>query len=340
MTENDPRPNREAQDGQRAGLGKRVVEWFWRAESLARQRQLRAPVSERACLLARRARVSADVANISFTSVPLEPSHEAIASELHRQSAYWAACALFEDGLAPSADPAPIWDALDQGSFMPPEGGLATPDAVHQLASTGSFAVFAEFPPDEQVRARLSMSQLAQTLLTQFEERGAALRSIRAQRIWRLLLLVVLALGVVLGVLWIIDAHRQRSELSAGKQWRLSSSYGAGGCASPEQQCPENTGYFFHTGMDDHSPWIEFDLAALQRVSAVQVENRQDCCGERAVPLTVEVSRDHKHWQSVARRDAVFSTWSASFDAVQARWVRLRVLRPSALHLHSVRIYP
>ena len=92
--------------------------------------------------------------------------------------------------------------------------------------------------------------------------------------------------------------------------------------------------------MNDHNPWIEFDLGALQRVSMVRVENRQDCCGERAVPLAVEVSRDHRRWQSVARRDAVFSTWDAAFDSVETRWIRLRVLKPSTLHLHSVGIYP
>jgi hypothetical protein len=340
VTESDPHSNRDPSDAQRPGLGKRVLEWFWRAESLARQRRLLPPAGEHAQLLARRARVSAEVASVAYTSLPLEPSHEAIASELYRQSAYWAACALLRDGPAPSVDAAAVWDALDERLLTPPEGGVATPNELRQLARTGSFAVFAELSADEQQRARLSLSQLTQTLLAKFDEGGAALKSIRAQRIWRLLLLSLLILGAVQGVVWARDPHWQRGELSAGKAWQLSSTYGIGGCLSPEQHCPGNTGYFFHTGMNDQSPWIEFDLASLQRVSTVQVENRQDCCEERAVPLTVEVSRDHQLWQSVARRDALFSTWSVSFDAVSARWVRLRVLKPSALHLHSVRIYP
>jgi len=183
------------------------------------------------------------------------------------------------------------------------------------------------------------MRELASTLLAKFDERSAPLKSVRAQRTRRLVLLVLLVLGFAEVVVWVNAARQQQNELSAGKSWRLSSNYGLGGCSSPEQECPGNTGYFFHTGENDHSPWIEFDLATLQQVSSVRVENRQDCCFERALPLAIEVSLDHKRWQEVARRDAEFSSWHASFEPVQARWLRLRVLKRSTLHLHSVRIY-
>jgi F5/8 type C domain len=316
-------------------LGARIVEWFWRGASLAKQRELVPPASERAQVFARRARVSVDVANVAHTSVPLEPSHDAIASELYRQAAYWASCALSENREAASLEVEKVWAALDEALLAPPGGGVATAASLRELARTGSFAHFAELSSAEQLRARLSLRQLAETLLARFDERGAVLKALRAQRIWRLSLLALLVLGVAQGAI----AVAQRRELAAGKPWRLSSDYGIGGCSSPEQQCPENGGYFFHTNVNDHSPWIEFDLAATQQISTVDVENRKDCCGERAIPLAVEVSTDHKHWRVVAQRDEVFSTWRASFPGTQARWVRLRVLKPGILHLNSVRIY-
>ena len=340
MTENDLRSKAPAAKAPGPSLGARIAEWFWRGASLAKQRESVPPASERAREFARRARVSIDVANVAPTSLPLEPSHEAIASELYRQAAYWAACALSDNSEAVSLEVLQVWAGLDEGLFAPPEGGVATSESLRELARTGSFTHFAELSSDEQHRARLSLRHLAETLLARFDERSAVLRSLRAQRIWRLSLLMLLVVGVVQCAIWAMVAHRERSELAAGKQWRLSSDYGNGGCSSPEQQCPQNSGYFFHTNVNDHSPWIEFDLAATQQISTVEVENRRDCCGERAIPLAIEVSTDHKHWQVVARRDAEFSTWNASFPATQAHWLRLRVLKPGILHLHGVRIYP
>jgi hypothetical protein len=96
---------------------------------------------------------------------------------------------------------------------------------------------------------------------------------------------------------------------------------------------------FFST-VEEKDPWIEFDLGKVEQISGVQAENRLDCCQDRAFPLVVEVSENHKRWKAVARRDTDFTTWRASFNPVKARWVRLRVHRTSFLHLHRVRILP
>jgi hypothetical protein len=72
----------------------------------------------------------------------------------------------------------------------------------------------------------------------------------------------------------------------------------------------------------------------------VRVTNRQDCCGERAIPLLVEVSTDRQRWTTVARREDAFGTWRAQFGKQTARWVRLRVDRRSYLHLYDVLVLP
>jgi hypothetical protein len=289
----------------------------------------------------RRARASADAASVTHTSKPWDQCYEATAAELYRQSAHWAARALVEESPgSPTASDGNLWDAVDDQLLSPPEGGVTSPQVLRELVRSSSFAELAELSRDDLYRALLSLRALTQVLLTKFDERGASVAKLRRQRFWRLGGLFVCLLALVQGAAWMRAARLQRSELAAGKSWRLSSNYGSGGCKSPEQSCSENTGFFFHTRVNEHSPWIEFDLAAPRQVSVVEVENRTDCCSDRALPLAIEVSQDHRSWHAVAHRDADFSTWRASFGAVQARWVRLRVLKPSTLHLHAVRIYP
>src|SRR5690606_38479561 len=108
-----------------------------------------------------------------------------------------------------------------------------------------------------------------------------------------------------------------------GKPWTTSSAFAAVSCRSPAQKCPESPSFFFHTN-DEDQPWVELDLGTAQRFSSVKVKNREDCCSERAVPLVVEVSSDGKQWKQLARKNEVFTTWTAEFSPVEGRWVRLR----------------
>ena len=71
----------------------------------------------------------------------------------------------------------------------------------------------------------------------------------------------------------------------------------------------------------------------------MRVDNRTDCCSERAVPLIVETSVDHLRWSEAARRIEDFTSWKTAFPARNARWVRLRVPRRTLLHLTGVRIF-
>jgi hypothetical protein len=95
----------------------------------------------------------------------------------------------------------------------------------------------------------------------------------------------------------------------------------------------------FHTNEED-GPWIEFDFGRSRRFSSMTIENRLDCCEERAVPLIVEVSSDGSNYEEVARRTHVFDIWKPRFATVDARFIRLRVPRRTYLHLKSVRVHP
>ncbi len=123
-------------------------------------------------------------------------------------------------------------------------------------------------------------------------------------------------------------------DLARGKPRTQSSVY----CVPENGEC---NGYptrlAFHTN-EDSSPWYQIDLEQPQQVSRVWIRNRSDSSQIRAVPLVVEVSSDGTTFAPVARRDAKFSEWMASFAPVSVRYIRVRVDRKSYLHLEAVRV--
>ena len=100
---------------------------------------------------------------------------------------------------------------------------------------------------------------------------------------------------------------------------------------------PKDLHVFFHTNAEP-SPWIEFDLGRVRPVRYVRVVNRSDCCGDRAVPLHLELSTDHRRWTHIAQRAYAFEDWSQRFTPTPARWVRVRSTRGDYLHLERVEI--
>lgn len=90
---------------------------------------------------------------------------------------------------------------------------------------------------------------------------------------------------------------------------------------------------------NQNQPWIMLDLGAPKNIHEVWVHNRRDCCRDAAVPLVIDVSLDNKVFQQVAKRDKPFKTWAASFPLIQARYVRLKTLKTSTLHLNEVEVY-
>jgi hypothetical protein len=127
------------------------------------------------------------------------------------------------------------------------------------------------------------------------------------------------------------------SDLAAGKKWTASSQMQIWAESGKITDEPRNQ-ILFHTKEDD-SPWLRIDLERPTRIASVDILNRQDCCGERAVPLVVELSDNGKTWRTVARRDEPFTEWKATFSARDALYVRLRVPRKTYLHLQGIGIH-
>ena len=126
-------------------------------------------------------------------------------------------------------------------------------------------------------------------------------------------------------------------DLAEGKVWTASSAWGPFPVTGVMLGDAPLDGRF-HTN-DEISPWVIVDLGRVYDVHAVQVENRVNCCRERAVPMRVELSVDKQRFWRVAYRRAIFERFTAHFATRKARYVRLTVDRRSTLHLRRVAVY-
>ncbi len=287
-----------------------------------------------------RAKHSQSLARVAWTGADL--GGEGMACELYRQSAYWSLCALSRERLGegtPHEYSESVWAALDERLLAPVAASAEEREAFRVRLARASFVSFAELPRPEQAALCLRLRDLAAGLLEQLATQRRPYDRARLQRLWRIggVLLVALA-----ALVFIQLRKSSGGDLAKGTLWRASSTYsGGGGCASPAQNCAaaDTGGWFFHTEESDRDSWIEFEFDGLKDVSRVEVENRTDCCQERAAGLVIEVSLDHNSWQQVAERKKSFSTWRANFPSVQASWVRLRVPHKGPLHLKQVQIF-
>lgn len=312
-------------------------EWFWRGQEL---RQARLAVREQSALeqsRLRHARATSELAGRVLEPVdPLwaEPAYW-LSTLLYREAAYWALLAQDE---ALTGDGLPAVFAASPRSLLlfaaDGESGLAeverillkaqsTEDADEQPEKQRCDAAVARAFVDALIRNKLALHERVRwVVLKRWLRTGPAL--------------VLLLAAIVLIVSVVRDTTRP-TDLAKGKPWRLSSS--AGECRPDQNSCLGGpTNIFFHTN-HEHQPWFELDLQGPRSFSVVEIENRTDCCPDRAIPLVVEVSNDRQSWHEVGRRTEAFDEWRAEFPPQTARYVRTRVLRHSALHLVRLSVY-
>lgn len=122
--------------------------------------------------------------------------------------------------------------------------------------------------------------------------------------------------------------------VSRGKPWIASSRY-ANSVPLSGVLTDFSAPFFFHTAYEEN-PWLEIDLGQVVSVHSVAIDNRVDCCSNRASPLVIETSRDHQQWRVAATQRNSFDRWRAALHGQPTRWLRLRVLRESHLHLKAV----
>ncbi len=331
----------------RPGFFRRTLEWFWQGRALAALRAEGRVGSPRAQDLLRRAWVCIESAERVLRPVPAFVSGpgDAPARELAREAVYWALAAeaaIRSGALGPEPDAEPptlraLWTHADPtvlANAAGSEGGLHALEAVLRLES---FAEFGELAREEQGRQARDLTVFARTLATNVEAPRVRVDKLYFRRIFRTGGLVALLSVLLVLALSARAWHDRERDFARGRPYHTSSQYPGVGCKSPDQDCPESPFFFFHT-MEEEKPWIEIDLGGKKHFSAIRIVNREDCCGERAVPLVVEVSNDHKTWREIARRDDTFNTWTKDFPPVAAHYVRVSLTKKGILHLRHISV--
>jgi hypothetical protein len=344
----------------------RSLEWLWRGQALLAAGTAGPPVST--TLLARqrdRAQAAYDAAvrltHASPGGADRGPADDAqctapLALSLYREAAYWALCAAAGGQETPSLAqafarlPAEVSALL----FGPPDPtSVASPRGRFDLTVIGELLardVVASAALDAEACARDTRlaRDFVETLLRHLNAREDRELSLLRERVRRVAGVSALLLVGLIALVMVPRALRP--DLAENAPWRVSSTTpdhaasGNGGrpiqalAETPQPNVAGETTLFFHTESED-SPWIEFDLGKVRALHSVRLVNRADCCWDRAAPLAIELSADQSHFREVARRDELFYDWSTSLGGAQARYLRVRALRPTFLHLTRVEIH-
>jgi hypothetical protein len=93
----------------------------------------------------------------------------------------------------------------------------------------------------------------------------------------------------------------------------------------------------FHTD-EQENPWVVVDLRTTRAVRDVQVTNRADCCDDRGLPLVLELAEDDRRFNPIDTRTAPFDVWRVTFAPRRARYLRLRAIGMTFLHLCDIEI--
>ncbi len=171
-------------------------------------------------------------------------------------------------------------------------------------------------------------ASVARKLLETAQAPERTIRSVKAQRMGR-----IIAIPALIGLL--VFCLVSPKNLARGKSWRASSAIG--GSATTGLVKGTDGPYFFHT-IAEPEPSITIDIGP-HTIHKVVLTNRRDCCQERAAPLVIEAIGPGSSWRIIARRDEIFSDWTATFPPVAVTQIRVRALRTTYLHLADIEVF-
>jgi len=311
-------------------------EWFWRGKSLrvARAYRKQLPLLEQTRL--RHALVALELADRSYDPVDALRAGSSLhlAISLYREAAYFALLAQSETFTGHNL--AAVFATLPQDLLEFAAGGTEELRAVKLALVERSFVETAELPAERRAVDAKAAHDFSHALVRRKLLPEARVGSLLLQRGVRSIGLALLLVAVSVASVTTVHRLLLKPDLATGKPWRASSSLDT--CRPQEHYCAAaHSDIFFHT-LEEKDPWVEIDLGKPTTFSLLEVTNRSDCCPDRAVPLAAEVSNDQKTWREVARRRDTFSVWSARFAPQNARYVRLRALRRTLLHLEKVTV--
>ncbi|HEY3237246.1 MAG TPA: discoidin domain-containing protein [Polyangiaceae bacterium] len=312
----------------------RALRWFLDTEAIIGARAA-IPIRSPATLeLLRRARLDAELGEHLMNRVhPVQHgTPEAVAAEVYLEAGYWALLAAKPELGRPSAEE--LWRSAEiLGELGYTQDELKAIE--RHFVSHRPFIDFADLTPEERRNAITTLSQFALRVISAHDAPRLYLSHLLLKRAAKILVTTLLTVALVgLGV----ASYPQKPDLAMGKPWTTSSSLAV--CHPEEEECAGvQTKILFHTG-EDKTPWFQFDMGYPVRFSSMTIRNRTDYGQDRALPLAVEVSNDGNTYQEIVRRTERFRVWKPTFRPQNARYIRLRVLRKSYLHLEEVKVHP
>jgi hypothetical protein len=315
----------------RAGdVAKRTYEWIFRPGELRAARAGLPAANDPREAARRQAKLLLEVARRTAEPGEALPpgAQPAVLLSLYRDAIYWGLAARRTGGGPLPSDLRTLWDASNPQTMA----AAAAPD--NEASAALRRTLFDEYDPrslavsdGDAARAR----SFAEALAWDLEAPRRRVAWILTQRWLRVALIAGAVCLLVVGV----RARLQGPDLAAGRPFRISAPWAGWAACVANEDCSH---LMFHTDVDNE-PWVEIDLGAPKTVHRVDVANRSKCCADRALPLVVELSTDQKAWTRVARRDEPFGIWTAQFRPRVARYVRLKALRRTILHLKSIAVH-
>jgi hypothetical protein len=95
----------------------------------------------------------------------------------------------------------------------------------------------------------------------------------------------------------------------------------------------------FHSAYEANST-VTIDLGKVESLRSIELFNRPDCCQDRAVPLSVQLSSDGQEYVTVERRVRVFSRWKLTLPSgSRARFVRVKHETTGFFHLSEIEVF-
>ena len=207
---------------------------------------------------------------------------------------------------------------------------------VRAALAAGDPLYFDGLSDEDAERSRWALDRAAGMLRRRVEARSLA--SVRGTRWGRMA-----AVGVVLlyAALAFVRAKVLPQNIALGRPVHPSSLHHNPPDGRELVDGDVGSSFGVHTNTEDN-PNVVIDLEADYWLQTVKVHNRIDGWYDDCLPLVVEVSRDGKAYDEVARRDTHFDAsppWVVGVGGRSARYVRIRVARRSYLALSEVEVY-
>lgn len=307
------------------------LSWLLAQDDLSQARQAAAELTAERREFLRRAKLAFDLGVDVAHSDGSEPgSRAAVVLDLLRQSMYWALRA--RGSAASEASVEAVWSASEDSLLSDLDAPKAELAELSK-ALRSNFIELADGSPERQRDSAKLLKRYAARLIRDAQRPDRQLEWAHLKRIARILLLVVpVCVALAAAVLW------KNRDLAQDMPWRTSSTELV--CHPEKYECGgATTSILFHTKLED-SPWFEYDFGKSLEFSSLTIRNRTDYRPELAVPLVVEVSDDGKQYREIARRMEVFLTWRPSFATQHARYLRVRALNKTTLHLEAIKVHP